>query len=175
MREGGAEEAAPQSVPASRLERSVERLAAGLALLGGAVLVTISVVVATGVAGRWLFGREITGAFEIVQVGVALAAFLFLPISQFRNGNVVVDSLTARAPIRWRAGLDAVWACCYAVIALLLAWRLGLGATETMASGTVTSMLQLPFGWAMIAGAAALVFLGLVSLLVARRHLRTPR
>ena len=110
--------------------------------------------------------------YEIVQVAVALAAFLFLPFCQLRSGNIIVDAFTARAPHRVRAGLDRSWAALYAAVAALLAWRLAIGAAETVASGTVTPMLRLPFGWAMWTGAAALLFLAAVAAAAASRARR---
>ncbi len=175
MRETGAVGAAQQEVPASRSESLLGRASSALAILGGAVLVAVAAMVTAGIGGRWLFGQEVPGAFELVQVGVAVSAFLFLPICQLRNGNVIVDSLTARTSTRFRAALDATWALAYAAVAAFLAWRIALGGAETLRSGTVTSMLQVPFGWAMVVGAAALLFLAAVSLFVAGRHIRGGR
>jgi TRAP-type C4-dicarboxylate transport system permease small subunit len=170
MDPGGAERAAPQRP--DRFDRLVERLAAILAALGGLILIGVSVMVSASILGRWLIGREITGAFEIVQIGIAVAAFLFLPLCQMRNGNITVDAFTARLPSRRRAGLDALWAFVYSAVALVLAWRLSLGAAETIRAGMVTSMLQAPFGWAMAVGAAALVLLALAATVTGLRHLR---
>ncbi len=171
MIEGGVAEAAPP-VPENGFERLIERLATTLAVLGGLILIALALLVSASILGRWLVGQEITGAFEIVQVGVAIAAFLFLPICQLHNHNIIVDSFTTRLSPRWRAGLDSFWALAYAAIALVLAWRLSLGAVETLRSHMVTPMLRIQYGWGMVVGTAALCFLALVSLLVAFRHLR---
>jgi len=171
MIDGGAGEAAPP-VPENGLERFVERLATILAVLGGIILIGLALLVSASILGRWFVNREITGAFEIVQVGVAVAAFLFLPICQLHNHNIIVDSFTTRLSPRARAGLDAFWALAYAAIALGLAWRLSLGAAETIGSRMVTPMLRIQYGWGMVVGTAALCFLALVSLLVAFRHIR---
>jgi TRAP-type C4-dicarboxylate transport system permease small subunit len=171
MTEGGAADTAP---PASEnaFERFVGRLATLLAVFGGIILIGLALLVSASIFGRWFVGREITGAFEIVQVGVAIAAFLFLPICQLHNHNIIVDSFTTRLSPRLRAGLDAFWALAYAAIALVLAWRLSLGAAETLRSHMVTPMLRIQYGWGMVVGTAALCFLALVSLLVAYRHMR---
>ena len=171
MTEGGAADTAPPA-PESGFERFVERLATLLAVFGGIILIGLALLVSASILGRWFVGREITGAFEIVQVGVAIAAFLFLPICQLHNHNIIVDSFTTRLSPRLRAGLDAFWALAYAAIALVLAWRLSLGAAETLRSHMVTPMLRIQYGWGMVVGTAALCFLALVSLLVALRHLR---
>ena len=170
MIDGGAADAAPP--PESRLGRLFERLATGLAVVGGLILIGLALLVSASILGRWFIGHEITGAFEIVQVGVAIAAFLFLPICQLHNHNIIVDSFTTHLAPRLRAALDAFWALAYAAIALVLAWRLSLGAAETIQNHMVTPMLRIQYGWGMVLGTAALCFLALVSLLVAFRHIR---
>ncbi len=169
--DGGAAASAPPA-PENGFERLVERLATLLAVLGGLILIGLALLVSASILGRWLLNKEITGAFEVVQVGVAISAFLFLPICQLHNHNIIVDSFTTRLSPRFRAALDASWALVYAVIALVLAWRLSLGAAETIGTHMVTPMLRIRYGWGMAVGTAALCFLALVSLLVAFRHIR---
>ena len=172
MTEGGAADAAPPA-PENGFERFVERLATLLAVFGGIILIGLALLVRPASSAAGSSGREITGAFEIVQVGVAVAAFLFLPICQLHNAATSSSIPSPHAlPPRLRAGLDAFWALAYAAIALVLAWRLSLGAAETLRSHMVTPMLRIPVGWGMVVGTAALCFLALVSLLVAIRHLR---
>ena len=166
--EDGAE--APSPFPEHPSERLIRHVALACALTGGAILIALALTVTVSVLGRWIVGREVAGAYEIVQVGIAVAAFLFLPICQLRNRNIVVDAFTAQAPRRLQRLLDAIWAAAYAAVALALAWLLALGASETIRSGTVTTMIRLPFGWAMVVGVGALLFLALVAALVAWRH-----
>ena len=169
--EGGGAEAAPHPQE-GKLERAIERFATILAVIGGLVLIGLALMVSASIFGRWFLGREITGAFEVVQVGVAIAAFLFLPICQLHNHNIIVDSFTTRTSPRFRAGLDALWAFAYAAIALILAWRLAIGAAETIQTRMVTPMLRIEYGWGMVVGTGALCFLALVCALVAFRHIR---
>ena len=173
--DAGPKHARPVPDDAGPFELWIGRVARWLAIVAGLVLTAVAVTVSISILGRWLFGREITGAFEIVQVGVAAAGFLFLPICQFSNQNIIVDAFTTQTPTRFRAGLDAFWSFAYAAVALVLTWRLAIGAAETFRSGMTTAMLQLPYAWAMVVGTAALAFLGLVSLIVAVRHLRNAR
>lgn len=170
MMEGGAVETAP--LPQGPLERLVERTATVLAVIAGIILVVLALLVAANVLGRWFLNHELTGAFEVVQIGVAVAAFLSLPICQLHNHNIIVDSFTTGLSPRMRAGLDALWAFAYAAIAIILAWRLSLGAEETIRSHMTTGMLRIPYGWAMVVGAAALCFLAFVAVVSALRHLR---
>ena len=70
------------------------------------------------------------------------------------------------------ASLDALWALVYAVVALLIAWRMSLGASDTIASGTTSMVLGLPIGWAMVAAAIFAFWLAVVALVTALRTWR---
>ena len=62
----------------------------------GGVMDRLDSLLATGPAlywlGRWLGFGSINGDFELVQMGVALSVFCFLPLSQARRGNIMVDT-----------------------------------------------------------------------------------
>ena len=65
-----------------------------LAICGGIVLVVIVLINFISIAGRTMFGKPLTGDFELVEMGCAVAMFSFLPLCQFKNGNVIVDFFT---------------------------------------------------------------------------------
>jgi TRAP-type C4-dicarboxylate transport system permease small subunit len=144
-------------------------IAGGLLMLAGAATVTVNVLL------RWLFNTAVSGDIELVQIGTAVAIFAFLPLCQSRRGNIVVDTFTTGLPARVRNGLDALWDLVYAAMALIIAWRLGVGAWDTVRSNTVSMMLGLPTGWAIAACAAMAVFLASVAIATALRMLRSGR
>jgi TRAP-type C4-dicarboxylate transport system permease small subunit len=159
--------------PAGPLAVIVERVTIGLAIAGGAILVAFSTLVTVSVARRWLTSHGIPGDFELVQLGLAIAVFAFLPLGQFRNSNIFVDTFTARAP-RWvQAGLDMLWAFAYFLIAALITWRMTIGAFETMRSGTATMVLGVPTGWTMLISALLAAWLVVVTLLTVIRFVRS--
>ena len=141
-------------------------LAGGIAVLGAAAAVTISVGL------RWLTSRGIPGDFDLVQFALPLAIFAFLPWCQLRGGNIFVDTFTRQLPLRWQKALDLVWALVYAVVAALIAWRLAVGASETMSSGTGSMVLGLPIGWGMAACALFAGWLAIVALVAVRDRRR---
>lgn len=59
--------------------REVERLAAGLALIGGTLLCLAAGLVTVSVLGRWLFNRPVPADYELVEVAVGVAAFTRFP------------------------------------------------------------------------------------------------
>jgi TRAP-type C4-dicarboxylate transport system permease small subunit len=146
-----------------------------LAVAGGFILVIVSAVVMVNVVLRWLFTSAVPGDIELVQIGTALAVFSFLPLCQARRGNIMVDTFTARFPQGVQRGLDALWDLVYALMAAIIAWRLGVGAYDTIRSNTVSMMLGLPTGWAIAACAAMAALLSLVAAATAMRMLRSSR
>ena len=146
-----------------------------LAVAGGFLMLAVAATVTVNVLLRWLFNTAVSGDIELAQIGTAVAVFAFLPLCQSRRGNIVVDSFTAGLPPRVRNGLDALWDIVYVAMALIIAWRLGVGAWDTIRSNTVSMMLGLPTGWAIAACSAMAVLLALVAIATALRVLRSGR
>ena len=146
-----------------------------LAIAGGFLMLAVAATVTVNVLLRWLFNTAVPGDIELVQIGTAVAVFAFLPLCQSRRGNIVVDTFTTELPASVRNGLDALWDLVYVAMALIIAWRLGVGAWDTIRSNTVSMMLGLPTGWAIAACAAMAVFLAIVSVATAFRVLRSGR
>lgn len=147
--------------------RLAERLGAALALAGAALSLFIAGLVTVSVALRWATSSGLAGDFEMVQMAVALAIFSFLPYTQLRRGNMLVDTFTNRLSPRVIATIDAFWDLVYAAVACLLGWRLSVGAMDAIGSHTSTMVLGLPVGWAIMACAAMAGLLALASLVTA--------
>lgn len=146
-----------------------------LAIAGGLLMVAVAVTVTVSVLLRWLANSAVPGDIEIVQIGTAVAIFSFLPLCQSRRGNIMVDTFTGRLPKRLRNALDALWDLSYAAMAAIIAWRLAIGAWDTIRSNTVSMMLGLPTGWAIAACSAMAALLALVACATALRMLRSGR
>jgi TRAP-type C4-dicarboxylate transport system permease small subunit len=151
----------------------IARAARGLAIAGGVLMLATAAMVVVSVLMRWLMRAGIRGDFELVQIATAVAVFAFLPLCQWRRGNVFVDTFTLRLPERVNRGLDTLWDLIYAGFAWLIAWRLAIGAYDALVSRTSSMVLAIPVGWAIAATAVMAAFLGLVTLLTARRMTRT--
>ncbi len=147
--------------------RLAERLGAALALAGAALALFIAGLVTLSVGLRWATSSGLPGDFEMVQMAVALAIFSFLPYTQLRRGNMLVDTFTLRLPPRAIVAIDAFWDLVYAAVASLLGWRLAVGAADAINSQTSTMVLGLPVGWAIMACAAMAGLLALSALVTA--------
>jgi TRAP-type C4-dicarboxylate transport system permease small subunit len=160
---------------AARRDGAVDRVSTWLALAGGGLVLALALLVTASVLRRWLTSQPIQGDFELVQIGLAVAVFAFLPICQLRGANIIVDSFTARAPATLRAALDASWALVYALVAALIAWQMVAGTREAFASRTTSMVLALPIGWGMALATAFAFWLAAVALVTAARAVRRSR
>ncbi len=141
------------------------------AIAGGAVLLAIALLTVTSVVLREVTGRPISGDFELVEIGCAVAIFAFLPYCQMIGGNVLIEFVTARAPVRAQAALDALARLAYTLIAVLLAWRLALGGADLKAYRETTMVLAVPVWWAFVPIVPATVLLALACAHTARASL----
>jgi len=144
-----------------------ERLGAALALTGAALSLFIAGLVTVSVLLRWATSSGLSGDFEMVQMAVALAIFAFLPYTQLRRANMLVDTFTSRLSAAANARIDAFWDVVYAAAAALLGWRLAVGAGDAIATRTGSMVLGLPVGWAIMACAGMAILLALAALVTA--------
>ncbi len=128
------------------------RLTRWSAMLGGLVLVALMLMVVASVSGRALVGLglglgPVPGDFELVEVGTAVAVFLFLPWCYLRGGHAAVDLFYERFPsgLRWLVTtladliMLALW--------LVLTERLVEGMLEKREYMETTFILLMPMWW----------------------------
>lgn len=149
-------------------------LARVLAVLGGLLMLAVALVATYSVVQRWLTTNPIQGDFEIVSIGAGLAVFLCLPWAQQRGANILVDSFTNALPAGVNRVLDGLWALVYAVVCAALAWRMALGAQDTIMSNTVSMVLSISYGWAIALAAGCFAVTAVVALATAFRPAARP-
>lgn len=146
---------------------------AGALLLVGVVLATVSSVAMSALAGA-----PLAGDFEIVTVGIGVAAFGFLPYCQLTGANVSADIFTARAGPRTVARLALLAALVALVFSLVLVWRMGAGLADYLTYRETTAILGFPLWIAFIPiliSLALLVVASLINLAEAARQLARGR
>lgn len=151
----------------------LDRLAAGLALVGGALLLALASTVFVSVILRAdaIGLRGVPGDFELVQMGTAVAAFCFFPYCLVRRGHIFVDTFTTWLPERARRALDAFWDVAFGLALALIAWRLGVGAADAVRSNENTMVLRLPLFAPIGICAALAAFSAFVAFVSARRRM----
>jgi TRAP-type C4-dicarboxylate transport system permease small subunit len=123
--------------------KPLERLTGAVAVLGGVLALAVACLVVVSVLGRWLFSRPIEGDFEFVKMATAMAVFAYLPYTQMRRGNIMVDTFTGWLPVSITRFMDAFWDLCFAAAMGFCAFGLFRGTLDAIRSGETTMQLQL--------------------------------
>lgn len=127
----------------SGLIGAADRLIHGWAIVGGLILLAVVLVNVLSVLGG-IFWRPFPGDFELTEMGVAVAAFAFLPFCQVTYANVTADIFTARASERWVAVFRLAASVVALLFAVLLLWRMYAGMGDQRTYGYTTAILQIP-------------------------------
>lgn len=139
---------------------AIEWLARALAILGGLVLILITLLTVVSITGRsmvdWGLG-PIPGDFELVEAFTAFAIFAFLPWCQLTRGHASVDVFTNFLSDRANRAIDLINELLMTIIIVLIAWRLWYGMLDKMAYNETTFILQFPVWWGFAAAMVAAV------------------
>jgi len=156
----------------------IARLAGGLitlwALAGGLLLLAVVAMNVASVLGA-AFGAPFPGDFEMTQVGVAVAAFAFLPWCQMTRANVSADIFTMRAGPHWIARFRLAGSLAALVFAALLFWRMGAGMADQREYGYTTAILGFPVWLAFVPILVSLALLALAAAMTLVEDLRGAR
>lgn len=114
------------------------------AILGGLVLICIAGMTVVSVIGRTFFDSPILGDVELVQLGLAVCVATFLPYTQFRSANIIVDFFTTKASPRTQRRMDGMGAFLYACMTALIAWRVFAGGRMSQENQEVSMLMSMP-------------------------------
>ena len=153
----------PISPPRDWLERLCDISAA----VGALILLAIACMTTVSVIGRAFFSHPILGDVELVQLGGAVVVASFLPYTQFRGANIIVDFFTAKASARAQHRMDMMGVLLYTVVLALVLWRVAVGGIDIHAAGERSMLMDIPL-WIpyllMLPGLGLCVLIGLVQL-----------
>lgn len=122
-----------------RTGRVIEAIARGFAYIGGFILVAMALTTVASIIGRALlsFGlRPVSGDYELVANGCALAVFCFLPFCQLKRGHVTVDIFTSIFPLRAQAIFGLIGDALIALVSLVMLRQLWFGFGEKFPFGS---------------------------------------
>jgi TRAP-type C4-dicarboxylate transport system permease small subunit len=145
------------------------------ALAGGIMLVAVVLMNAYSLFSDIAFRKPLAGDFELVEVGVAVAAFAFLPYCQLTGANVTADIFTQNAGPRTVALLALFSALIALGFSVLLTWRMSLGLLDYRQDGETTVIMSFPIWLAFIPIVLSLALLALASLISVRDALAEVR
>jgi TRAP-type C4-dicarboxylate transport system permease small subunit len=150
--------------PPGSLGRALNRLSVAFAYAGGIVVAGVGVMSAISVIGRSALGRPITGDFELVEFGTAVAGSLFLAYCQTSYGHIVVDAFTLKVRDRTRDWLDRFGSLLMAIMFFAVGWRAVIGTMDMFRNHETTMLMGVPL-WIGYAGTVPGVFLAAVTAL----------
>ena len=119
-----------------------EKVCRAFAICGALIMVILSLITVVSVVGRYLFNAPVSGDFEMVEIGCAIAVSSFLPYCQLKQGNVIVDFFTQNTVPVIKNVMDAFGCIMLTIMAGLFAWRLALGGYDLYRYNDQTMILQ---------------------------------
>ncbi|MFK5980669.1 MAG: TRAP transporter small permease [Rhizobiaceae bacterium] len=146
---------------------AVNWLARALALIGGCVLLIITLITCVSIIGRALIFiglGPVPGDFELVEAGVGFAVFAFLPWCQINRGHASVDIFTNFLSSSINRMIHLVAEIVMAIAIIIIALRLWSGMLTKIRYTDTTFILQFPIWWAYAASLFAAVIACVVAI-----------
>jgi TRAP-type C4-dicarboxylate transport system permease small subunit len=153
------------------VDRVLQRLCDASATVGGIVLVAIASVTVVSVIGRAFFSYPILGDVELVQLGCAVVVASFLPYTQFRHANIIVDFFTSNVSEKTQSKLDAFGTLLYTLVMALVAWRVAVGGVDIKAAQETSMLMALPLWIPYMLMVPGLVLCAVIGLVQTLQHL----
>lgn len=140
--------------------RALRAVVLALAAVSGLAILAMIAVTCADVVLR-AFGRPLTGAFDIVRVGGAVAIACALPYTTAVKGHVAIEYFFQKLNRPGRILVDTVCRLLVAGLFSVFAWQCVMYGNSLRRTGEVSLTLQIPmYGVAyVIAGACAVTVL----------------
>lgn len=139
--------------------------------LGGGLLLAAIVLINVWTVLGGLIGLPFAGDFELTQMIIAAAAFMFLPFCQLHRHNVTADVFTAGMSEGNQRRLNALASVVALGFAALLLWRMYFGMLDQKAYKLASTILQIPVWWAYVPIILSLALLVVAAALTLREDL----
>ena len=130
--------------PNNQFGRILNLISRYFAIFGGFILLFAALISIFSIFGRVVFSSPILGDFELVEIACAVAIGSFLPLCHLKNGNVIVDFITAKLSKNKINLLDSISSLIFAVVALFFSSRMILGAKDMYIYQEETMLLAFP-------------------------------
>ena len=130
--------------PDNEFGRILTKISKFFALFGGLVLLIAALISIFSIFGRVVFSSPLLGDFELVEIACAVAIGSFLPLCHLKNGNVIVDFITAKLSKNKINFLDAFSSLIFGITALFFSTRMVLGARDMFVYQEETMLLAFP-------------------------------
>ncbi|AEF54087.1 hypothetical protein Mar181_1038 [Marinomonas posidonica IVIA-Po-181] len=142
----------------------LERLANIFALTGGFMMLMLAIVTVASIIGRSTIGQSIVGDYEITEMGLGMAIFLFLPKCYQQRGHVVVDLFTAHCQPSTLRVLAIISDLVFTAVSFTFAYRMTLSGFEAKEYLEQSMLLALPTWWTFTVGVICMLLCGICGL-----------
>lgn len=122
----------------------LRRLCNAFALVGGVIMLVLIAMSLVSLVGRKLFSSPILGDLELLEMSVAVAVSLFLPLCEIRDNHIRVDLLDAFLPGIVNRILLTVGHLLLAGVGVFVCWRGTLLAMGSYSYSDTSTMLAVP-------------------------------
>ena len=130
--------------PNNKFGRILHLISRYFAIFGGFVLLTAALISIFSIFGRVVFSSPVLGDFELVEIACAVAIGSFLPLCHLKEGNVIVDFITAKLSKNKINLLDSLSSLIFGLVALFFSSRMILGAKDMYLYQEETMLLAFP-------------------------------
>ena len=130
--------------PNNKFGRILNLISKYFAIFGGFILLTAALISIFSIFGRVVFSSPILGDFELVEIACAVAIGSFLPLCHLKEGNVIVDFITAKLSKNKIHLLDSISSFIFGVVAFFFSFRMILGAKDMYVYQEETMLLAFP-------------------------------
>lgn len=137
---------------------AADRIITTWAILGGVMVLVVVLINVLTVLGA-IIGTPFPGDFELTKMGIAVAAFAFLPYCQLHGANVTADIFTSGASERWLSIFMLLASIVAFLFAILLLRQVFEGMLSQRQYNYVTAILNIPTWWAYLLALPSLVLL----------------
>ena len=128
-----------------KLIHVLDRISLVLALASGVVLIGLVCLTFFDVTLRYLVSSPITGAQDLIAMGMVIVFFFALPLTSRVNGHIVVDLLPEFSNDYFNLLRDAFVKLLTLSIFGFLAWEGAIRAEESAIMGEATNMIEIPY------------------------------
>ena len=115
-----------------------------LALVGGWVLLAVSVATVLDALLRKFFSRPIQGTFEATELLLAVIIFFAMPYTGLTDAHAVLDLTVNRLPKRAQSVIIGLNGLFCAVVLGVVAYEMGLVAAEYGRTARTTITMRIP-------------------------------
>ncbi len=125
----------------------VVRLAEGLlGIIAAVLLMAMMLITTVDVVGRYIVKQPLPGAYELIELMLAINIFMALPLVCLKDEHITVTVLLEGLSRRVRQVHAGIVSLLSAGVLAVVAWRLYAHAAQLASYGDVTMFLRLPRG-----------------------------